>query len=128
MAPVEHINGKMAPADYHVSNSLDPDSEPAASFWYGYRKQTSPGVSRYAIRSKRRNLTSNPYTDDESDNRDLFRQSCNVVYSNMQNGMRRLLCTADFNRQSDYVSLYGFAIAKTRENGGVWPRRWRGLI
>ena len=127
-APVAHINGKMAPVEIRCSNSYDPESETPVSFWYGYRRNIAPNTSRFAIRSNRRNLTSNPYTDDEQDNRDLFTNSLNAVYTNMRIGTRKMLCVLDFNRQSKYTSLYGYAIAETRANGGVWPARWRRLL
>lgn len=124
IAPVEHINGKMAPVSYKCANSADPDSEPRVSFWYGYKHKASPNVSRYGIREKRRNLTTNPYTGEEDENRTLFRASLLAVYEHKTIAADWALMLADFRRQREYSTLIGYAVAACRSNGGEWLPEW----
>lgn len=123
-APVSHINGKMAPQSVKCSNSYDPDSEPEVSFWYGYRYYASPSVSRYGIRTQRRDLSVKPYTALEDENRTLFRASLLTVYEHKRNPADWRLMFRDFEQQKRYHTPLGYAIAETRLNQGEWRRDW----
>lgn len=123
--PVARINGKMAPVATKCPNTFEEVEN--SGFWYGYLHHADKSINRYAIRTQSRNLNNNPYTEDELANRDLFTQSINAVNTNLQNPLRYALCNADFKKQSEYATLRGFAIARTRANDGIWPRKWRRL-
>lgn len=122
--PVSHINGKMAPVAVAVSNSEDPAKEPDVSFWYGYRHKATPNVSRYGIRSVRRNLTTKPYTAAEDENRTLFTMALQAVNEHYGVAGDWELCLQAFSRQRQYKSARGFAVAICRDNLGRWPAEW----
>lgn len=124
--PVQHINGKMAPVAVKCSNSPDPSSEPEVSYWYGYRHRATPLVSRYGIRSQRRDLTAKPYTAAEDENRTLFTMALNAVNDHYDIAADWELCMADFKRQYDYATPRGYAVARCRQNDGAWPAEWIG--
>lgn len=122
--PVQHINGKMSPVAVKCSNSADPSQEPEVSYWYGYRHKASPNVSRYGIRSQRRDLSTKPYTAQEDENRTLFTSSLQAVNEHYQIAGDWELCERDFLQQFDYATPRGYAVARCRANGGIWPEEW----
>lgn len=122
--PVAHINGKMAPVATKCGNTDDPEHAPAVSFWYGYRHHASPDVSRYGIRSVRRDLNKNPYTPEEDENRTLFRMSLAAVYEHKKSATDWALMLKDFGAQDRYATPIGYAIAACRANGGEWLPEW----
>lgn len=122
--PVEHINGKMAPVKYKCSNVAAGEPVPDTSFWYGYRRKTSPFVSRYGIRTEHRKLEEHPYTIAETENRDLFRAALLAVNANHKIPANWELCREDFMAQEEYRTQIGFAIAMCRENAGQWLDAW----
>lgn len=122
--PVQHINGKMAPVDYKVANvpsGVEPDDH---SFWYGYRHRATPDISRYGIRSQHRELSTHPYSPAEEENRLLFTAALNNVYLHREIATEWELCLAAYNRQKDYATPIGFAVAICRANNGDWPQEW----
>lgn len=122
--PVQHINGKIAPVSVKCSNSLDPDSEPKVSYFYGYRHFATPSVSRYGIRQKRRNLSVKPYSTAEEENRTIFTTSLHAVYEHQRIAGDWDLMLKDFAIQEDYATPIGFAVAMVRANSGEWLGRW----
>lgn len=124
LAPVEHINGKMAPVKVKCPDTEDPEKVKVSGFWYGYRKKGS-NVSRYAIRETCRDLTKNPYTTQELENRDLFRVSLLCVYYNKNIPAHWEKMLLEYESQHDYLTPLGYAIAKVRENNGEWLERWQ---
>lgn len=123
-APIDHINGKMAPVATKCSNSDDPDHEPAVSFWYGYRHARRQDISRYGIRSVRRDLNKHPYTPREDENRTLFTSSLFAVYDHKTIAADWGLMLQDFRLQRRYISPIGYAVAACRANGGEWLPEW----
>lgn len=124
MAPVAHINGKIAPQAYKAANTDDPDHTEIDGYFYGYRTRANPNKSCFAIRKQCRNLIDHPYTAAEQENRDLFSISLLEVNIHWQNPEERALCMADFDKQKYYHTPRGFAVALTRENGGEWLPEW----
>lgn len=120
--PVEHINGKMAPSSTRCKNTYNPDDE-HESYYYGY-KRVANSVSRYAIRTKSRDLNTKPYTTQENENKALFTSSIEQVQRYRREPQAWELCMQDFRLQHDYVTPIGFAIAMTRKNGGEWLPEW----
>ncbi len=122
--PVQHINGKMAPVAYKVGNVPEGVQPNTNSFWYGYRRQSSPNVSRYGIRSQHRLLEEHPYTVAEEENRTLFTMSLEAVNLHRQIAADWQLCLDDFQTQKIYTTPTGYAVATCRANGGIWPANW----
>lgn len=122
--PVDHINGKMAPVATICSNTDDPEHAPEVSFWYGYKHRATPHISRYGIRTVHRDLTTNPYTPKEDENRTLFTASLTEVYKHQKYPPDWALMQADFKMQSRYKTEIGYAVAAVRSNGGVWLQEW----
>ena len=123
IAPVEHINGKMAPVSVIVSNSPDGHDLKVEGYWYGFRRNGSRR-NRYGIRTIRRNLVTNPYTAQEEENRTLFTVSLNTVYANKDIPANWALCVNDWQQQREYSTVIGFAVHVVRANQGIWPDRW----
>lgn len=123
-APIAHINGKLAPAAFKVSNVPTEEDVQDLQYYYGYRKRTSGNRSLFAIRSKPRILANNPYTGMEIANRALFTQSLEVCRDNLAIPANRALCQADYDRQTTYRTLLGYAVAAVHGNGGVWLEEW----
>lgn len=123
--PVDHINGKMAPVAVTCPDTTDPAAVENPGFWYGYRV---PGrsVSRYGIRTRGRLLTAHPYTAAELENRTLFTLALQAVREHASISADWELMMNDFRAQKDYISPYGYAVARSRENGGNWPHEWIG--
>ena len=122
MAPVAHINGKMAPCYVKCPNTTNPEEE-NPGFWYGFRRRTSP-VSRFGVRYKGRDLNTHPVTTSEDENRTLFTLALQAVNLHREIAADWELMLEDFRRQMHYRTPNGFAVAKCRENGGQWPERW----
>ena len=121
LAPVEHINGKIAPSV--ITCPYLPEGGKTDGYMYGYRH--IGGIRNYyGIRTKCRNLSTNPVTDDEQANRAVFTASIICVNTNLQDPHKRALCAADFDKQTYYTTLRGFAIAAVRANGGYWLDDW----
>lgn len=124
LAPVAHINGKMAPQWKKCPNTDDPEHTEAEGFFYGYRKRQRPDVSRFGVRSRCRNLIAKPYTAAEDENRILFTSSLFAVYDHKTNAADWGLMLHDFRAQKRYVSPIGYAVAACRANGGEWLEEW----
>ena len=123
LAPFDHINGKMAPQRVKCPNTEDPEHTTVSGFWYGYRR---PGIdiNRFAIRTQCRDLTTNPYTAAEDENRTLFTSSLFAVYDHKTVPGDWALMLKDFDRQTRYTTPIGFAVAACRSNGGEWLPEW----
>lgn len=124
IAPIAHINGKMAPQRVKCPNSDDPEHLESSGFWYGYKRRTAPDVSRFGVRTLGRDLTRHPYTAAEDENRILFTASLNAVYAHKRVAADWSLMLADFNRQDRYATPIGYAVAACRSNGGQWLTEW----
>ena len=124
IAPVDHINGKMAPVAVKCSNTEDPEHIVAKGFWYGYRRKAAPNISRFGIRTMRRDLEQHPYTPAEDENRTLFTASLHAVFAHRDIAADWALMIADFNKQSRYGTPIGYAVAACRSNGGNWLQEW----
>lgn len=122
--PVDHINGKMAPVRVKCSNVAAGDTPPETSFWYGYRLQSSPDISRYGIRTEHRMLEDKPYTAAEEENRTLFTMSLQAVNLHRQIAGDWEQCNNSYQGQNQYKTLNGYAVAMTRQNQGIWPEEW----
>lgn len=123
--PIEHINGKMDQVSNIVHNTESPPIEPVDGFWYGYRPRWA-SRSYYGIRRNPRNLTTNPYTPAEIDNRTLFTISLESVHQAWTDPAKRQRCQDEFyhNHQTSCKTVQGYAVSETHRNGGVWPSRW----
>ena len=123
LAPFDHINGKMAPARVKCPNTEDPEHTTVPGFWYGYKR---PGIdiNRFAIRTQCRDLSTNPYTAAEDENRTLFTSSLFAVYDHKTVPGDWALMLQDFDRQTRYTTPIGFAVAACRSNGGEWLNEW----
>lgn len=124
LIPVSHINGKMAPVATRCPNTDDPEQIETSGFWYGYKRQSSPDVSRYGIRTKGRDLNTHPYTAAEEENRTLFTASLLAVNAHKSIPADWELMLQEFQRQYDYRTPIGYAVAKCRANSGEWLERW----
>lgn len=122
--PVDHINGKMAQVAYKCKDIPTGGTEPDTSFWYGYRRKSSPDVSRYGIRQNHRHLETHPYTAQELEGRTTFSAAIQAVDTNLQIPTHKALCELDYTNQSEYRTLRGFATAASYHNGGAWPSQW----
>lgn len=123
LAPVDHINGKMAPARVKCPNTEDPEHTTVSGFWYGYRRPKID-INRYAIRTRCRDLTQKPYTPAEDENRILFTSSLHAVYAHQAIPADWALMLIDFRAQDTYTTPIGFAVACCRSNGGAWLPGW----
>lgn len=124
IAPVAHINGKMAPQYIKCPNTEDPEQAHTRGFWYGYKRRAAPNISRFGIRTKCRDLTQKPYTAEEDENRILFTASLRAVYDHKAVEGDWSLMLADFRKQSRYGTAIGYAVAAVRANGGEWLPEW----
>lgn len=125
LAPVAHINGKMAPNWQRCPNTEDPDIK-NQGFWYGYKRAADPDTSRFGVRVLSRNLIDHPYTPAEDENRTLFTSSLFAVYDHKEIAADWALMLQDFKRQDRYGTPIGFAVAACRANGGEWLQEWVG--
>lgn len=116
--PISHINGKLAPAAVKCSNQADTDTN-GISFLYGYRRRRD-GRSRYAYRSKCRNLAVKPYTAAEIASRNSFTNAIAVA----KNNRHKWSNAAQEFEKSKYKVLYNFIIAAILNNNGIFPSRW----
>lgn len=123
IAPIEHINGKMAPVYVKCPNTDEPGKE-YPGFWYGYKRRNNPSVSRFGVRHLGRNLIAHPVTAAEDENRTLFTSSLYAVYDHQQIPGDWALMMTDFIEQKRYSTPIGFAVASCRANGGEWLDRW----
>lgn len=116
--PVAHLNGKLAPAADKCSNQPDTSISPV-TFLYGYRRYDLR--SRFAFRTKARNLSVKPYSQAETANKQRFAQAIAVAMANKSNWQ---YAQADFNRQRKYRTLYGFILSSIMANNNQWPQQW----
>lgn len=123
LAPFDHINGKMAPSRVKCPNTEDPEHTTVSGFWYGYRR---PGIdiSRFAVRTESRDLTTHPYTPREDENRTLFTAALIAVRDHHQIASDWELMLHDFEQQHQYTTAIGYAVAACRANGGEWLAEW----
>lgn len=125
IAPIEHLNGKLAPVRVKCKNTTDSEHRESEGFFYGYRRAARPSVTRYAVRTLSRDLNTNPYTPQEEENRTLFTAALNATYAHQAIEEDWQAMLADFEAQSIYVTPLGFAVAMCRQNGGEWPPKWQ---
>lgn len=123
IAPVQHLNGKLAPSDVVCHNQPDTSTSPNC-FYYGYRYGARPEISRYALREKARNLSDHPYTQREDDNKSTFTTCVETALTLLANTATRARIIAHFKRQRKYIRLYNYTIATLRLNGGIIPEIW----
>lgn len=124
IAPVQHLNGKLAPCRVKCPNTSEPEPEPVTGFMYGYKRKESPEISRFGFRDMCRDLNTHPYTPAEEENRILFTASLAAVHEHKAIAADWALCMADFERQDRYKTPIGFAVAACRYNGGEWLEDW----
>lgn len=123
IAPIDHINGKMAPQRVKCPNTEDPEHTIVSGFWYGYRR-AGRQESRFAIRTQCRDLNTKPYTAAEDENRILFTLSLHAVFEHREIADDWSLMLHDFHNQTRYTTPIGFAVATCRGNLGAWPPFW----
>lgn len=117
MPPFSHINGKIAPASKKCTFQASGDSN-GVEYAYGYKYRTK-NESKFAIRSKCRNLSNNPITTREQANFDLFKQSVQACAAHWNSYSPELV--KDFNNSpKKYSSLWTYACAAVYKAGGVW--------
>lgn len=116
--PLEHINGKFANTKEVVHNTYNPELN-ATSFLYGYRNKYS-NCTRFAMRVNPRNLNTNPYTQAETTQRQLFSTSLQVVREKLQIEEEREKALQAFRQQAELRTLFGFCVSRTYHNGGKW--------
>lgn len=121
--PVAHINGKMAPTAVKCKDTANPDEVEHDGFWYGYRIGKRP-LSRYGIRTRSRYLGDKPYTAGELENRTAFTLALQTMNAHYEVAPDWELATAEFKRQSEYISIRGYVVARCRALGGDWPPEW----
>lgn len=114
----------MAPQRVKCANTEDPEHTTVSGFWYGYKRQAQPDISRFGIRTECRDLTTHPYTAAEDENRTLFTSSLFAVYDHKTVPGDWALMLQDFDRQTRYTTPIGFAVAACRSNGGEWLTEW----
>lgn len=122
--PVQHINGKMSRVCDRVHDTTTPDIDSGVSFYYGYRRQSHPSVSRYGLREKGRNLLTHPYTSNESSNRSQFTNTLTAVNAHRLIVEDWNLMLQDYRQQHKYSTPNGYAVAMVRANGGQWLSKW----
>ncbi len=122
MAPIEHVNGKLARQAQRVKNA-DNSSPSADAFYYGYRVQ-GRSVSRFGLREIPRNLTTNPYTTSETDNKSKFASSVDSAKQVMSSDTLRANAWIEFCMQKKYIRLYNYIISRCRDHGGEIPNEW----
>lgn len=120
IAPVAHMNGKLARQATVVHDNPVSDDSGGVSYYYGYQ-YAGRERSRYGLREKARNLSVNPYTAAETDNRVYFKTCINTVDNALQDPAKLAAATAAFKTQHRYVILRNYCIAMTAHNGGVFP-------
>ena len=123
-APVEHINGKMAPVREKCRNVQTESEAEQRGYTYGYMHKSRMGVSRFAVRTRGRVLQKNPYRTPERMNRQAFADSCESAGWIVHTPSVWNIVLAEFNAQSKYVTPYGYCVAQIRLNGGDVPERW----
>lgn len=117
--PVEHMNGKLAPASQIVHNKPD-SSETEDGFYYGYRYVARPDISRYALRDKARNLSVHPYTQDEERTQQAMTDAVAYAQSVLADPQRRAAAASAFRMQHRYIRLYNYIIATAITRGAPW--------
>ena len=122
--PVQHINGKMSRVVDKCPDTDNPDADTGVSFYYGYRRKSTPGVSRFGLREKGRDLTAHPYTPTEILNRELMRSTFDQVAAHRAVPDDWALMLQDFRLQHQYSTPSGYAVAMVRKNGGEWLTKW----
>ena len=123
-SPVAHINGKMAPLYIKCPNTDNPEAVEVAGFWYGFKRQARPSISRYAIRKHCRFLQTKPYTPSELTNRQTFTASLEAVHLHHEIADDWALMLQDFSKQTKYPTPIGYAVAMVRDNQGIWLPCW----
>lgn len=123
IAPVSHLNGKLAPTYIKCPNTDEPGTE-YPGFWYGYKRRSNPSVSRFGVRYHGRDLIAHPITPAEDENRTLFTSSLFAVYDHQQVEQDWQLMLEDYKSQTKYNTPIGFAVASCRANGGEWLEKW----
>lgn len=118
-APVQHMNGKFAKADYKCSWQPDTDTN-GNSYHYGYMHYAD-GRSLYAYRDKCRNLAVKPVKTLELLNMRLFRRCIEQVKQVYEQLDTDSVAYQHFKQQSRYRSFWGYCIAITHQNGGIFP-------
>lgn len=124
IAPVQHLNGKLAPSSVVCHNQPD-SSESGVSFYYGYRYRSTPEISRYAIRDRARNLAEHPYTDGEEVSKALFAACVDYARSMLATDEWRDRIMQAFRRQTRYYRLWNYTVAELVRHGGTIPPEWR---
>lgn len=126
--PVAHINGKMAPVSVKVSATSDPEDLTAEGFFYGYKHKSTPNISRFGLRVHRRNLITNPVTNDEQQNRDDFKEAIQTTNTELSGGGVFVAnARKAWLRNGTYATLRGFCIATYLANGLEFPTDWYGI-
>ena len=123
-APVERINGKMARTAQKVSNVAEGKQPSANAFYYGYRRRASHSNS-IGLREIPRDLSTNPYTTAETENKKLFSQAIAAAKVVNSNTHIKAKAFSDFRKQNKYVYFFGYIVAECRKNNGTIPQRWQ---
>lgn len=123
IAPVEHMNGKLAPASYVCHNQPDTDISDV-SFFYGYRYSSRPWISRYALRDRARNLEEHPYTQGEEQSKQMFSECVEQARTMLQSIEWRPKIVAAFNKQRQYIRLYNYTVAMLVTYKKAIPPEW----
>lgn len=118
------MNGKLAPSSA-VCKNLPDSSESDVTFYYGYRYQARPDMSRYALRERARNLSLNPYTDGEEQCKAMFTQCVATAKTMLADSAIRLNIIRAFGQQRRYCRLWNYTVAELVSHNGQRPPEWR---
>ena len=125
-APIEHINGKMAPVRQKCKNVQNESEAVQEGYMYGYTRFPRPDISRYAYRDRGRVLSAHPYTSREYDLQYYFSRGVYYYkrYRDTQPNNRWTALQNAFAAQCQYSTAYTLCIAKVIQNRGSWPAEW----
>lgn len=123
-APIERINGKMARTAQKVSNVAEGKTPSANAFYYGYRRRAAH-TNSIGLRELPRDLSTNPYTNQETANKQLFSQSIAAAKVVNSNPSIKAKAFSEFRKQNKYVYFFGYIVAECRKNNGTIPQRWQ---
>lgn len=111
LAPVDALNGKLSQSTV-VAKVLESSTQSGVKFYYGYQKS---GVSRFALRTKSRNLADKPYSALETQQKTFFTQAVAAVKTTLENPDTKAQAIARFKAKGiagGFKTLRGFLIAE----------------
>lgn len=127
LAPVEAMNGKLDNTSKIVKN-IEGGAATGVQFYYGF-KRGNMAKAGFGLREKSRNLTTNPYSTEETAQKNLFK-TCSTelntqVWVDPSMKSKVIAEWVEQGIEQGFKTARSWAMSRLMHNNGTIPNEWQ---